>query len=297
MPSISPRLKSIIDANVPAHLRYYMYNMVAKEGASGKDSPTGARGPLQFTRGTGAKYGLVKGGKDLRGNEEANIRAGVGLTLDNAAILRRHLGRDPSLSELALAHQQGPETAGLMLTGKGNAPAKNLAVNNIDPNTPPQEAARKIMNYYGFNKQGPQGVTLAGGTVFNDPASFAAPAEGSTAVPYINPYVAAGSGGLTLASNPTGVPIAGTEAPAAPASFAERALGTDLQGGKGTPFAGLLEGLETANKGLNPQATDPKLNEILPTSGAAVDQRIASQQPLAQNMLSQMIQGIMARRR
>ena len=53
-------MKAVIDANAPPHLRAYLYQMVGKEDPTGKaTSPTGAAGPLQFTRGTGKAYGLV----------------------------------------------------------------------------------------------------------------------------------------------------------------------------------------------------------------------------------------------
>jgi hypothetical protein len=290
-----PSLREIIEAHVPPHLRPYITQMVGKEGISGRDSPTGAAGPLQFTRGTGAKYGLVKGKQDLRRDPVANIKAGVSLTMDNAATLRRHLGRDPSLSELALAHQQGADTAGKMLTGKGNAPANNLRVNNVNPNLPPQEAAKQIMNYYGFDKT--PGMTLNAdprmmGFNPSAPGAFSAGPPGG--VPFagaFTPPVAAGTPGMGLTSTPTEL--------AAPASFKERLLGTDLKGGKGTPFGDSMEGLDLLAKGMS-NKVDPRVAAeqatITPMSGGGVDARIAANAPLAQNMLTQMIQAMQQRR-
>jgi flagellar protein FlgJ len=217
----------------------------------------------------------------------ANIKAGVTLTMDNAATLRRNLGREPSNSELALAHQQGADTAAKMLTGTGNAPRRNLIVNKVDPNLPPQEAAKQIMNYYGFGRPG---VTLNNSGMFdpNAPGAFAAPTAG--AVPYAGGFTPPTTPGVSLDTTPV--------APAAPAAnFAERFMGTDLQGGKDTPYGKMVAsgGLDDVAKGISPKA-DPKLNDILPTSGASVDQRIAASQPLAQNMLTQMIQQIQMRR-
>lgn len=277
-----PTLRDIIEANVPPHLRPYIARMVGKEGISGKDSPTGAAGPLQFTRGTGAKYGLVGPQGDIRRDPVANIRAGVTLTMDNAATLRRKLGREPTYGELALAHQQGADTAAKMLTGTGNAPARNLSVNRVDPNLPPQAAAQQIMNYYGFDK----GATLNNTGMFNPsaPGAFAAPTAG--AVPYV--------GGFTPPTTP-GVSLDTTPVPTAPATFAERLLGVDQQGGKETPFGKITAGLDDIAKGIRPKS-DPALNQLLPTSGAAVDQRIASTQPIAQNLLTTMLQQMQARR-
>lgn len=269
------RLRQIIDQNVPPHMREYMYRMVEKEGASGEDSPTGARGPLQFTRGTGRAYGLVGEHGDIRGDEVANIRAGVKLTEDNAEILRRHLGRAPTNSELALAHQQGADTAGQMLTGKGNAPRENLKVNNVDPDATPQEAANKIMAYYGFDRR-PQGLTLSGFNPTN-PDTFAAPAPG--AIPYMGAFTPQG---MSINSTPV-------EAPVAAAGLKERLLGADGMGGKGTPFADIIAGLGDMSKGAA-QKVDPSLNQIMPsTLGSSVDQRIAAAAPLAQSLLSQLL--------
>jgi len=287
MPTYQERVRQAIDTHVPPHLRAYFYQMTAKESPTGKDSPTGAQGPLQFTRGTGKSYGLVGPQGDVRRDIDANIKAGVPLTLDNAAILRKRLGREPTFSELALAHQQGASTAGNMLTGAGNAPAKNLAVNNINPNLPPQAAAEKIMNYYGFDKR--PGMTLNSASPMfdpNAPGAFAPPAQG--AVPFAAGFQPPG---LSLASNPA--------AAAAPASFAERMLsGANNPNNKGTPFANTFEGLGDIQKGISPKAPAANdMNTIAPSSlGASVGQQQAAMSPIAQNILTQMIQQMQQRR-
>ena len=285
MASISPRLKALVDANVPPHLREYMYRMVAKEGASGGTSSTGAEGLLQFTKGTGKAYGLVGKQGDIRKNDQANLQAGVRLTEDNAAILRKHLGREPTYSELALAHQQGASTAGKMLTGTGNAPPQNLAVNNVNPNATPQEAAAKIMNYYGFNKPG---MTI--NSPMFDPTAVGAFAAAPTGeIPYAGGFTGPG---VSLTSTPV-------QAGAAPASFADRMLeGANSANPKGTPFANTFEGLGDIQKGISPKAPAANdLNTIVPSSlGASVGQQQAAMTPLAQNMLTQMIQQMQQRR-
>lgn len=282
MAALPNRLKVIIDQNVPPHLRDYMYRMVAKEGASGEDSPTGARGPLQFTRGTGRAYGLVGKDGDIRGDEVANIRAGVKLTEDNAATLRGYLGRDPTHSELALAHQQGADTAGMMLTGKGNAPPENLRVNRVSPDASPQEAASKIMAYYGFGDQPRRGLTL--NSLPTTPEQFRTPeASPPGSIPYIGAFTPAG---VNLNSNPVEAPPAVAAAP----SFKDRLLGADGMGGKGTPFSEIMAGLGDISKAAQPKA-DPSLNQLLPTTaGTSVDQRIAASMPLAQGLLTQLLQ-------
>ena len=157
-------VKKIIDDNVPPSMRNYYYRMVAKEssGRSDLSSSTGAKGLLQFTRGTGKLYGLVGPEGDKRADPVANVQAGVRLTEDNRRALAKALGRDPTMSELALAHQQGAGTAARMISGVGNASPENLRVNKVDPNATPQQAANKIMAYYGFGDQGQvPGMSLA----------------------------------------------------------------------------------------------------------------------------------------
>ena len=128
--------------------RGYLGQLAGREAQSaGEVSPTGAAGPFQFTRGTGAQYGIPG---DARFDPDASTRAANAFTNDNVATLTAKLGREPTPSEMALAHQQGAGTAGNMLTGAGNAPANNLAVNNVPPGLGPQAAAQKIMGYYGM---------------------------------------------------------------------------------------------------------------------------------------------------
>jgi hypothetical protein len=180
-----------------------------------------------------------------------------------------------------------------MLTGAGNASVQNLAVNNVNPNLPPQAAAQKIMNYYGFG--GAPGVTINSNTGMFNPNAPGAFTTGPEGAPSLAGFVPP-PGGTTLTTAPADIAsAAGTE----PASFAQRALGTDLQGGKDTPFAKSLEGLDTIAKGVS-NKIDPRVAEaqaiISPSSGGAVDQRIAAGQPLAQSMLTQMIQAMQQRR-
>jgi len=289
---LSPKARAVIDAHTPPQDREYYYRLAAKEGASGRTSSTGARGLFQFTGGTGRAYGLVGKNGDIRDDDRANTLAAVKLTEDNRAILRRHLGRDPNYSELALAHQQGADTAGKMLTGTGNAPPRNLAVNNVDPNASPQAAAEKIMNYYGFNQ--PPGMTLNSASPMFDPNRPGAFATGPAgAVPYVGAFTPP-AGGTSLTSAPADVAVASGQAPA---DFRTRLLGADNQGAKGTPAADIMDSLGTLTKGIKGPAPDPRLNDIAPsTLGASVGQQQASTQPLAQGILTQMIQAMQQRR-
>jgi hypothetical protein len=292
---LSPKARAVIDAYTPSQDREYYYRLAAKEGASGKVSSTGARGLFQFTGGTGRAYGLVGKHGDIRDDDKANTLAAVKLTEDNRAILRRHLGRDPNYSELALAHQQGADTAGKMLTGTGNAPPRNLAVNNVDPNASPQAAAEKIMNYYGFNQ--PPGMTLNSTSPMFDPNRPGAFATGPAgAVPYVGAFTPP-AGGTSLTSAPADVAVASGQAPA---SFADRLLGganATGEASKNTPFANTFAGLGDIQKGISPKASPTDLNTIAPsTLSASVGQQQASSQPLAQGILTQMIQAMQQRR-
>ena len=166
MPRVLPdHIRATIDAHTPPHLRQYAYQMAIKESAGNPNdvSSTGAKGLFQFTRGTGRQYGLNGKGFDNRADPAANTQAFVKFTNDNRAILSRSLGREPTNSEMALAHQQGAGTAAKMLTGTGNASAKNLRVNNVPAGATPQQAANKIMSYYGFDKQGTSAPTAVAG--------------------------------------------------------------------------------------------------------------------------------------
>ena len=128
--------------------RGYLGQLAGKEAQSaGEVSPTGAAGPFQFTRGTGAQYGIPG---DKRFDPDASAVAANALTDDNVQALTAKLGREPTPGEMALAHQQGAGTAGNMLTGASNASASNLAVNNVPPGMAPGAAAQKIMGYYGM---------------------------------------------------------------------------------------------------------------------------------------------------
>jgi hypothetical protein len=288
--SIPQHIKAVIDKYAPPGDREYYYNLARKESSFNPNltSPTGAAGLFQFTRGTGRKYGLLGAEGDKRPNVEANVAAAVRLTEDNRAALRRSLGREPTHGELALAHQQGAQTAAMMRTGTGNASPQNLRVNAVNPNLPGPKAAEKIMNYYGY---GPNGMSLMSNQftpvstvpvatrdqLFN-PASTTTNAPPLVA-PNPNPTI----------SNVNGVTINSTPATAAatPPPPDKSLLGADGMGGKGTPFAAGLEGLGELAKGLKPVAPAPE--QLLPTGGAAVDQRLMAQQQLAQQLMSQLL--------
>lgn len=324
------RVMEVINYYVPPQDRQLMYHMAKKESGGRSDavSSTGAKGLFQFTKGTGKKYGLLGPQGDLRGDDIKNTQAAVKLLEDNRAVLRKALGREPTPSEAYLAHQQGAGTAAKMLTGTGNAPANNLRVNNIDPRLGGQEAAKQIMNRFGFNDRG---MTLASNPFGEVPQIPPPSPEGMpppamvgpsvNATPYVNPAMGTG---LSLNSNPID-PNAGFQAsvglgggtemltppppmpePPAPApmpppptggpegggagGMMAKLMGPDGKGGAGSPFEAGMKAMGNIAKGIQGPAPDPRANEVLPSSSASVDQRIMQQQQLAQGLLSQMMQ-------
>lgn len=126
-------------------------------------SPTGATGLFQFTRGTAKRYGLItKDGRDLRKDPQANLRAMLALTKDNAAYLKSK-GVPVNPSTLYLAHQQGAGGAVEILRaareGREVSPAirRNMNLNNGKGKTPAQFVAmfdQKVRSRMGENVEG-----------------------------------------------------------------------------------------------------------------------------------------------
>ncbi|UWQ55993.1 transglycosylase SLT domain-containing protein [Leisingera caerulea] len=85
-----------------------------------RSTKSSAAGPMQFVTKTAKHYGL-----DDPMDAEANIHAGARLLRDNAAALRRALGREPSPFELYMAHMQGVGGYLKLLQG-GSAQASGL---------------------------------------------------------------------------------------------------------------------------------------------------------------------------
>lgn len=83
-------------------------------------NPSGASGVMQFMPPTARAYGLADA-FDAR----ANIEAAARLWTDNAAYLKRKLGRAPTAGESYLAHQQGAGGAARLLTA-GSTPARQI---------------------------------------------------------------------------------------------------------------------------------------------------------------------------
>ena len=81
-------------------------DQIESRGNPNAVSSTGAKGVMQFTEKTGRQYGLLQGGKDLRGNVQASADAAARLAEDNKTALQSMgIPTDPHL--LYIAHQQG----------------------------------------------------------------------------------------------------------------------------------------------------------------------------------------------
>lgn len=141
-------MKDVIERNVAdPDMRSYYGSLVGGEAPNGPrdTSPTGARGPFQFIPSTAKQYGLTN-----PEDPEASLQAVQRFTADNAATFQRINGRQPTLAELALMHQQGGTTGARMVAGTGNASPYNLSVNNVNPQSSSAEAVARIKSYYGM---------------------------------------------------------------------------------------------------------------------------------------------------
>jgi hypothetical protein len=99
------------DITSPSGLQSYKARVAQIESGSGKNEGSLAS-YYQFEPGTWAKYGA--GG--TRGTAQGEESAMNALTQDNRNALKEHLGREPTGSELYLAHQQGAQGAWQLLS-------------------------------------------------------------------------------------------------------------------------------------------------------------------------------------
>lgn len=154
-------LQDAIAAREPdPDMQAYYGALSGKEARNAQDvSPTGAAGPFQFTRGTGARYGIPGAARMDPGASTDAVRA---LTADNAAAFQAKNGRPPTFQELAIMHQQGAGGGMALMAGRP-APAGNLAVNNM-AGFSPGAAVAKMNRFYGM----PGDTANVGGTAAPD---------------------------------------------------------------------------------------------------------------------------------
>lgn len=134
---------------------------IESSGDPGASNPSGAAGLYQFMPKTAAAYGLAD-----PYDPDASAQAAARLTLDNAASLKRALGRDPTQGELYLAHQQGAGGASKLLANP-DAPAADLvgakAVTGNGGNS--GMTARDFAGLWLSKFDGGRAMTMPGGAV------------------------------------------------------------------------------------------------------------------------------------
>lgn len=202
----------------------YMIATARVESSGGRNvaNPrSSARGPWQFIKDTGRRYGLQS--ESARLDPFLSAQAMAKLTLDNQKGLRKALGREPSFAELYLAHQQGMGGA-IKLLSNPNARAadivgaKAVKLNGGKMNMTGREFAALWLNK--FNKI--NGLDGARGGSVPDSEFSIADAAG----------VAKRDAGIQIASNdPNFLPDMGAAGEAGK-SWAEERYGPDADEGR-----------------------------------------------------------------
>jgi hypothetical protein len=147
-------------------------------------NPSGAAGLFQFMPKTAAGYGLVDPYDPVAASDAA-----ARLTLDNAAVLRRSLGREPTAGELYLAHQQGAGGASKMLANPDTPAASLVGAKAVTQNggSAGETAAQFAGRWTGkFDGSGPT-MTMPGESVpsARAPFSLSGPVGSSAPAPTI----------------------------------------------------------------------------------------------------------------
>jgi hypothetical protein len=134
-----------------------------------------AGGLFQFIDSTAKQYGLTN-----KFDPAASADAGARLAADNAAILRRALGADPTPGQLYLAHQQGAGGATKLLTNPDASAAslvgqQAVVLNGGRPDMTAREFAGLWDKKMGVGGGGGQAMQMPPGT---QPEPAGAPADG-----------------------------------------------------------------------------------------------------------------------
>ncbi len=116
-----------------------------------------AAGLFQFIPSTAQQYGLTD-----PFDPEANLRAAIKLKNDNAKVLRKSLGREPTVGELYLAHQQGAGGASKLLS-RPNALAKDVVgLQAVLQNGGTEDMSAQSFANLWMAKASPAGTILSG---------------------------------------------------------------------------------------------------------------------------------------
>jgi hypothetical protein len=129
---LPPDTEAAIDRNAPSKADAdILKQFVAIEsgGNAGAVNPkSGAAGLLQLMPATAAQYGVTD---PLDINQ--NVKGAAGLLADNRKVLRGALGREPTVPELYLAHQQGATGASALLANPDKPAVSVLTAVYGDP--------------------------------------------------------------------------------------------------------------------------------------------------------------------
>jgi hypothetical protein len=236
----------------------------SKGDARAYHSGSGAAGIFQFTKNTGAKYGLIDpvNGQDYRFDEAKNIDAGARLYVDNMRELKDKYGVNGEPYLMYLRHQQGVggfqevmraaksgiDPATIMLKASSKGPVYSLR-KSMDSNGGTGLSVPQFLEYWRGRYQS---ETLAANATSRPaappPAPKAAPtvAAATLAKPATNkPAAIPGTSPTTPASKPTpsqslstatpayapGATIPGSTIPAGPSTSGDRMSVTGVSGG------------------------------------------------------------------
>lgn len=118
---------------------------------------SGASGLFQFMPETAADYGLSN-----PFDAEASTRAAIRLMRDNAGTLRKSLGREPTIGELYLAHQQGATGASKLLRNPNARAWKIVGRQAVLQNRGSLEMSAQAFANQWISKASPAGTILSG---------------------------------------------------------------------------------------------------------------------------------------
>lgn len=152
---------------------------IESSGDPGASNPSGAAGLYQFMPKTAAAYGLAD-----PYDPDASAQAAARLTLDNAASLKRTLGRDPTQGELYLAHQQGAGGASKLLANPDASAADLVGTKAVIGNggTPGMSARDFAGLWLGkFDGGGGRAMQMPGGSAGRGAFGLSGPVAAGTA--------------------------------------------------------------------------------------------------------------------